>query len=236
MFRRRSELTSRVRIATTTRCRRSPGPRRGGAATGIKAGLMCMRPLSFTLEAGVAPCPPALYLALEAHGGDHALQARRPATPGPAASSASRGRRTASAPAAWRARSSATIAAAPRPPPRPGMAEAAARPLTFRGPPHGGACVVHALCIKCASHYTPLAFDLSAKPPPPPDVQGTGSDVGKSLIVAGLARAFADRGLRVRPFKPQNMSNNAAVTADGGGSAAPRRCRPAPHASPPRST
>jgi adenosylcobyric acid synthase len=46
--------------------------------------------------------------------------------------------------------------------------------------------------------------------------QGTGSDVGKSLIVAALARAFANRGLRVRPFKPQNMSNNAAVTADGG--------------------
>lgn len=46
--------------------------------------------------------------------------------------------------------------------------------------------------------------------------QGTGSDVGKSLIVAGLARAFANRGLRVRPFKPQNMSNNAAITADGG--------------------
>jgi len=46
--------------------------------------------------------------------------------------------------------------------------------------------------------------------------QGTGSDVGKSLIVAGLARAFANRGLEVRPFKPQNMSNNAAVTADGG--------------------
>ena len=46
--------------------------------------------------------------------------------------------------------------------------------------------------------------------------QGTGSDVGKSLIVAALARAFADRGLAVRPFKPQNMSNNAAVTADGG--------------------
>jgi adenosylcobyric acid synthase len=47
-------------------------------------------------------------------------------------------------------------------------------------------------------------------------IQGTGSDVGKSLIVAGLARAFANRGLSVAPFKPQNMSNNAAVTADGG--------------------
>ena len=47
-------------------------------------------------------------------------------------------------------------------------------------------------------------------------IQGTGSDVGKSLIVAGLARTFTRRGLKVRPFKPQNMSNNAAVTADGG--------------------
>src|SRR3982075_4624442 len=46
--------------------------------------------------------------------------------------------------------------------------------------------------------------------------QGTGSDVGKSLMVAGLTRALTNRGLKVRPFKPQNMSNNAAVTADGG--------------------
>jgi adenosylcobyric acid synthase len=46
--------------------------------------------------------------------------------------------------------------------------------------------------------------------------QGTGSDVGKSLIVAGLARALVERGLKVAPFKPQNMSNNAAVTEDGG--------------------
>ncbi|RYE64039.1 MAG: cobyric acid synthase [Oxalobacteraceae bacterium] len=46
--------------------------------------------------------------------------------------------------------------------------------------------------------------------------QGTGSDVGKSLVVAGLARVFTLRGLSVLPFKPQNMSNNAAVTADGG--------------------
>ena len=46
--------------------------------------------------------------------------------------------------------------------------------------------------------------------------QGTGSDVGKSTIVAGLCRAYTRRGLAVRPFKPQNMSNNAAVTPDGG--------------------
>ena len=47
-------------------------------------------------------------------------------------------------------------------------------------------------------------------------LQGTGSSVGKSLLVAGLSRALVKRGLSVRPFKPQNMSNNAAVTAEGG--------------------
>lgn len=47
-------------------------------------------------------------------------------------------------------------------------------------------------------------------------VQGAGSNVGKSMVVAGLCRLFTKRGLKVRPFKPQNMSNNAAVTEDAG--------------------
>ena len=47
-------------------------------------------------------------------------------------------------------------------------------------------------------------------------VQGTGSNVGKSVLVAGLARALVQRGFSVLPFKPQNMSNNAAVTVDDG--------------------
>lgn len=47
-------------------------------------------------------------------------------------------------------------------------------------------------------------------------IQGAGSNVGKSMLVAGIARALVKRGLKVAPFKPQNMSNNAAVTVDGG--------------------
>jgi adenosylcobyric acid synthase len=65
-------------------------------------------------------------------------------------------------------------------------------------------------------------------------IQGCGSNVGKSLIVAGLCRAFTRRGLKTLPFKPQNMSNNAAVTGDGGeiGRAQALQalaCRVAPH-------
>jgi adenosylcobyric acid synthase len=47
-------------------------------------------------------------------------------------------------------------------------------------------------------------------------IQGTGSNAGKSTLVAGLARVLVRRGLKVAPFKPQNMSNNAAVAVEGG--------------------
>ncbi len=54
------------------------------------------------------------------------------------------------------------------------------------------------------------------RPTPTLMIQATGSSAGKSTIVAGLARALVRRGLKVAPFKPQNMSNNAAVAIEGG--------------------
>ena len=62
----------------------------------------------------------------------------------------------------------------------------------------------------------PRAGEGAIRSAPAVMLQGTGSNVGKSTLVAGLARVLVRRGLRVMPFKPQNMSNNAAVAADGG--------------------
>lgn len=64
-------------------------------------------------------------------------------------------------------------------------------------------------------------------------LQGAGSNVGKSLLVAGLCRHFARQGITVRPFKPQNMSNNAAVTQNGGEIGRAQACRRAPVLQPP---
>ena len=47
-------------------------------------------------------------------------------------------------------------------------------------------------------------------------IAGTTSDAGKSMVVAGLCRLLARRGIRVAPFKAQNMSNNSVVAVDGG--------------------
>lgn len=67
-------------------------------------------------------------------------------------------------------------------------------------------------------------------------VQGTASSVGKSLLVTGLCRLYARRGVRVVPFKAQNMNNNAGVTPEGARLVARRSIRRRRAASRPMST
>ena len=63
---------------------------------------------------------------------------------------------------------------------------------------------------------TDVEINSRIKPPTKPImIMGCTSDAGKSFVVAGLCRMFANRGVKVAPFKAQNMSNNAAVTAQG---------------------
>src|SRR3989338_149665 len=81
-------------------------------------------------------------------------------------------------------------------------AQPALRPARLRGE------LEHATCSVCTGARSMIAVTLM--------VQGTTSDAGKSTVVAGLCRALRRRGLRVAPFKPQNMAPNSAVTSDGG--------------------
>ena len=60
-------------------------------------------------------------------------------------------------------------------------------------------------------------------------VFGTGSDVGKSVVTTALCRILSDRGVRVCPFKAQNMSNNSGATPDGLEMGRAQLSRPKPH-------